>query len=78
MQRCSMLTYNQYRLLSLLPSNASDAARVVGMTASQAGTTLHRLEGKSVRSHYIGFKRVFALTAEGKRQLAKAGEIYKG
>lgn len=72
-----MLTYNQYRLLRLLPNDATSAGNTIGMRPSNAGTTLDRLEGKLVRSNYYKGKRIFKLTADGKRELKAAGGVYK-
>ena len=47
------------------------------MSASGSISTLSRMEGREVRSHYDGNKRVFRLTAMGERAMKKAEERYK-
>ncbi len=47
------------------------------MSASGSHTTLSRMEGREVRSHYDGNKRVFRLTVVGQKAMERVKERYK-
>ena len=72
-----MLTNRQWDHLRRLPATGSAVSKQLKMSASGSISTLSRMEGREVRSHYDGNKRVFRLTAMGERAMKKAEERYK-